>query len=183
MTQLSSQEAGRFHEDKTRLIEFGRFANRRRKGRARPEVFDFLGFTHYCGKTRDGRFLLCPEDPTEAVDPQAEGATPGDAASDAPAASRPARMAVLGAARALRLLRHLGQQPGSWLLPSSGDEGMAAGLAAAMPTAEALMGAAQRPPQGLPATVRTHTRLASTDGLIKKPSRGAGCGKAACPNL
>ena len=47
------------HEDKTRLIEFGRFANRRRKGRARPEVFDFLGFTHYCGKTRDGRFLLC----------------------------------------------------------------------------------------------------------------------------
>ena len=38
-----------------------RFAeeNRRRKGRARPEVFDFLGFTHYCGETRDGRFLLC----------------------------------------------------------------------------------------------------------------------------
>ncbi|WP_225649347.1 hypothetical protein [Bradyrhizobium australafricanum] len=49
------------HEDKTRLIEFGRFAeeNRRRKGRARPEVFDFLGFTHYCGKTRAGRFLHC----------------------------------------------------------------------------------------------------------------------------
>ena len=49
------------HEDKTRLIEFGRFAeaNRRRKGRARPEVLDFLGFTHYCDKTRDGRFLLC----------------------------------------------------------------------------------------------------------------------------
>jgi hypothetical protein len=49
------------HEDKTRLIEFGRFAeaNRRRKGRARPEMFDFLGFTHYCGKTRHGRFLLC----------------------------------------------------------------------------------------------------------------------------
>jgi RNA-directed DNA polymerase len=51
----------RLHEDKTRLIEFGRFAkeNRRRKGRERPEVFDFLGFTHFCGKTRDGRFLLC----------------------------------------------------------------------------------------------------------------------------
>ncbi|MBV8135833.1 MAG: group II intron reverse transcriptase/maturase, partial [Deltaproteobacteria bacterium] len=49
------------HEEKTRLIEFGRFTeeNRRRKGRGRPEVFDFLGFTHYCGKTRDGRFLLC----------------------------------------------------------------------------------------------------------------------------
>ena len=96
------------HEDKTRLIEFGRFANRRRKGRARPEVFDFLGFTHYCGKTRDGRFLLCPEDPTEANGPQAEGAASGDAASDAPAASRPACVAVLGAARALRLFRHFG---------------------------------------------------------------------------
>jgi hypothetical protein len=49
------------HEEKTRLIEFGQFTeeNRRRKGRGRPEVFDFLGFTHYCGKTRDGRFLLC----------------------------------------------------------------------------------------------------------------------------
>ena len=38
------------HPDKTRLIEFGRFANRRRRvrGLRRPETFDFLGFTHYC---------------------------------------------------------------------------------------------------------------------------------------
>ena len=145
MTAALAERLAKFglhlHEDKMRLIAFRRFAeaNRRRKGRARPEVFDFLGFTHYCGKTRDGRFLLCPEDPTEAVDPQAEGATPGDAASDAPAASRPACMAALGAARALRLLWHLAQQPGSWPLPSSGDEGVAARLAAAKPAAEALM--------------------------------------------
>jgi group II intron reverse transcriptase/maturase len=48
------------HEDKTRLIEFGRYAeaNRRRRGERRPEVFDFLGFTHYCGKSREGRFRL-----------------------------------------------------------------------------------------------------------------------------
>jgi RNA-directed DNA polymerase len=46
------------HPDKTRLIEFGRFAdeNRRRRGRKRPETFDFLGFTHYCGKTSKGKF-------------------------------------------------------------------------------------------------------------------------------
>ena len=55
---------GRFdldlHPDKTRLIEFGRFAqsNRRQRGLGRPETFDFLGFTHYCGQTRRGRFLL-----------------------------------------------------------------------------------------------------------------------------
>jgi RNA-directed DNA polymerase len=48
------------HEDKTRLIEFGRHADRRRKARGlgKPETFDFLGFTHVCGKTRDGRFGL-----------------------------------------------------------------------------------------------------------------------------
>lgn len=44
---------------KTRLLEFGRFArtNAERQGR-RPETFDFLGFTHYCGQTRDGRFKV-----------------------------------------------------------------------------------------------------------------------------
>jgi hypothetical protein len=48
------------HEGKTRLIEFGRHAARQRKARGlpRPETFDFLSFTHACGKTRDGRFGL-----------------------------------------------------------------------------------------------------------------------------
>jgi len=48
------------HPDKTRLIEFGRFAaeRRRRRGLGKPETFDFLGFTHICGKTRAGRFWL-----------------------------------------------------------------------------------------------------------------------------
>jgi RNA-directed DNA polymerase len=48
------------HPGKTRLIEFGRHAARRRKARrlGKPETFDFLGFTHICGKTRDGRFGL-----------------------------------------------------------------------------------------------------------------------------
>ncbi len=48
------------HEGKTRLICFGRFAEdrRRRRGQGRPETFDFLGFTHYCGRTRAGRFMV-----------------------------------------------------------------------------------------------------------------------------
>ena len=48
------------HPDKTRLIEFGRFAtaHRRARGERRPETFDFLGFTHYCRKTRNGGFGL-----------------------------------------------------------------------------------------------------------------------------
>ena len=48
------------HPDKTRLIEFGRFASerRRRRGQGRPETFDFLGFTHCCGTDRQGRFQI-----------------------------------------------------------------------------------------------------------------------------
>jgi RNA-directed DNA polymerase len=48
------------HPDKTRLIEFGRFAavNRGKKGLGKPETFNFLGFTHICGKSRRGGFLL-----------------------------------------------------------------------------------------------------------------------------
>jgi group II intron reverse transcriptase/maturase len=48
------------HPDKTRLIEFGRFADRNRRGRGdgKPESFDFLGFTHACGKTRRGKFTV-----------------------------------------------------------------------------------------------------------------------------
>ena len=43
------------HPEKTRLIEFGRFAgiNRRRRGERKPETFDFLGFTHMCSRTRE----------------------------------------------------------------------------------------------------------------------------------
>jgi RNA-directed DNA polymerase len=48
------------HAEKTRLIEFGRFAaqNRKTRGLGRPETFNFLGFTHICAKTKNGRFLL-----------------------------------------------------------------------------------------------------------------------------
>jgi len=50
----------RLSEEKTRIMEFGRFAavNRKKRGEKKPESFDFLGFTHYCGRTRDGRFAL-----------------------------------------------------------------------------------------------------------------------------
>jgi RNA-directed DNA polymerase len=49
------------HPDKTRLIEFGRHAaeHRKQRGEGKPEVFNFLGFTHICGKTRKtGRFIV-----------------------------------------------------------------------------------------------------------------------------
>jgi hypothetical protein len=58
------ERLGRFglelHPDKTRRIEFGRFAeqNRKQRGEGKPETFDFLGFSHICGKDRNGNFAV-----------------------------------------------------------------------------------------------------------------------------
>jgi RNA-directed DNA polymerase len=49
------------HPEKTRLIEFGRYARQNRSDRGdggKPETFNFLGFTHSCGKTRKGGFTV-----------------------------------------------------------------------------------------------------------------------------
>jgi RNA-directed DNA polymerase len=48
------------HPDKTRLIEFGRYAaeRRRRRGQRKPDTFDFLGFTHCCGQTYAGAYAV-----------------------------------------------------------------------------------------------------------------------------
>lgn len=59
--QARLQEFGlALHPDKTRLLEFGRFAaeQRKRRGEGKPETFDFLGFTHMCGKSRGSKFLV-----------------------------------------------------------------------------------------------------------------------------
>lgn len=47
-------------EDKTKIIPFGRFAKQeaKRKGNQKPSTFDFLGFTHYCGKSQNGKFRV-----------------------------------------------------------------------------------------------------------------------------
>jgi RNA-directed DNA polymerase len=55
-----SEYAMNLHPGKTRLIEFGRWAasNRKKRDERRPETFDFLGFTHACATTRNGKFKL-----------------------------------------------------------------------------------------------------------------------------
>jgi len=59
-----SERLGKFglelHPDKTRLLEFGPYATEdcKRHGQAKPATFDFLGFTHICGKTRSGRYTV-----------------------------------------------------------------------------------------------------------------------------
>jgi RNA-directed DNA polymerase len=60
MRERLLQHALTLHPDKTRLIEFGRFAaaNRQQRGLGKPETFNFLGFTFICGKSRRGKFLI-----------------------------------------------------------------------------------------------------------------------------
>jgi group II intron reverse transcriptase/maturase len=60
MRKRFEQFALELHGDKTRLLEFGRFAaeRRQRRGLGKPETFTFLGFIHICGKSRRGAFQL-----------------------------------------------------------------------------------------------------------------------------
>jgi RNA-directed DNA polymerase len=60
MRERLQEFALQLHPDKTRLIEFGRFAaeRRKKKGLGKPETFNFLGFTHICGRNRRGWFQI-----------------------------------------------------------------------------------------------------------------------------
>ena len=60
LRQRLAQFGLELHPEKTRLLEFGRFAakDRKRDGRGKPETFEFLGFTHICGKTFAGKFIV-----------------------------------------------------------------------------------------------------------------------------
>lgn len=57
-------------EEKTKIIEFGRFAkeNQIKRGKRKPETFNFLGLTHYCSTTQDGRFMVKVETSSKKLD-------------------------------------------------------------------------------------------------------------------
>jgi hypothetical protein len=78
------ERLGRFglelHPDKTRLIEFGRYAvaNRKERGEGKPETFNFLGFTHICGQTwKTGKIPRSTQDHPQASLCPIEGAEGG----------------------------------------------------------------------------------------------------------
>ena len=60
MRKRFEQFALELHGEKTRLLEFGRFAaaRRQRRGLGKPDTFAFLGFVFICGKSRRGAFQL-----------------------------------------------------------------------------------------------------------------------------
>ena len=114
------------HPDKSRLIEFGRFAaaNRTRRGQGRPETFSFLGFVLICGRSRQGNFLL----PGEAHRDQE-----GIAAAHAPPNPRTGTMAGAGRQRLFRLPRRTDQLAGTRRVPPPRQAPLATIAPAAQP--------------------------------------------------
>lgn len=57
------------HSEKTRILEFGPFAaeNREQRGESKPETFEFLGFTHICGYSRNGKYQLLRKTSTKRM--------------------------------------------------------------------------------------------------------------------
>ena len=93
------------HGEKTRLIRFGRFAalNRRERGEGKPETFNFLGFTHICGRSRRRWLPAETEDPARPDASAVAGDQGGVAATDAHDDRRAGRLAAAGGGWVLRL--------------------------------------------------------------------------------
>ncbi|MCS0463734.1 hypothetical protein [Rhizobium favelukesii] len=130
------------HPDKTRLIEFGRFAavDRKRRGLGKPETFAFLGFTFICGKTRKGHLPASAEDPRRPDAGEAQGHQGGPAAADALADLPTGKMAESDRRRAFCLLRGSNEHPGAHGVQISDGRPLVAIAKAAQPEGRRYVG-------------------------------------------
>jgi RNA-directed DNA polymerase len=143
--------------EKTRLIRFGRFAaqQRRQRGLGRPETFRFLGFTHYCTTTKDGRFLVLRKTISKRMAAKLREVRallmrrrhwPLEALGT---------LARERGARPSRLLRRARQHPPSGGLPSRGRATLVRSASAPRPATPPQL-AADAPPRGTMAPARPH---------------------------
>ena len=122
------------NEDKTRLLLFGKFASERRarRGLGRPETFDFLGFTHYCARGRDGQFIVKRKTQRKRMLRKLKELRRGVAAH-AHVGDRTAQVAKRGFARALCILRAAGQLALTLCLRLRGAQALAPGSCPTQP--------------------------------------------------
>jgi hypothetical protein len=124
------------HPDKTRRIEFGRYAeqNRERRGEERPETFDFLGFTHISGKNGKGYFTVKRRTIRKRMRGRLQqiAATPQ---AHARSSATHRRMAQVGRAGLLQLPRGTGEHGQSKSISSAGDPPLATNPALPQPNA------------------------------------------------
>jgi hypothetical protein len=130
--------------DKIRLIRFGRNAAKQRemRGEGEPETFDFLGFTHFCTRSRT-RGVIChrAQDHQEADASQAQGNQGGVAQAYARPHRDDRSLGEAGAARASELLRGLGQSPEPVVVLQPGEGVLAQVAQATQSESESLLGA------------------------------------------
>ena len=169
------------HEGKTRLVEFGRFAaaNRDRRGEERPETFDFLGFTHFCGVTRKGGFMVQRKTQRTRMIRKLKELRAGDEEAQA----RPGRGAEPLAGTVLRgHYAYFGITGNSASITKFhlGRRAMVAlGAAAEGAAPQASLGAVQCDPEPLSAAAATaRAQLALQMGAMGNPMEEPGAGKS-----
>ena len=155
------------HPDKTRLIEFGRYAAARRKARGdgKPETFSFLGFTHICATNRSGRFWIRRITDTKRLTAKLSKAQSRAGAPPPRPRARSGPVAGQRHQRAHELLRRARQRQGDTHLPGGSHQVLAHGAAAPQPENPAHLGTdgAPRP------TLATQSRAPCTHS----PSSGS----------
>ena len=103
----------RLHPDKTRMVEFCRPSKSKRGGSQRERSFAMLGFTHYWGRSRKGRWVVKRKTAQGPIQPSAEGNWPMVPESSALETARPAGGFEPQAEGSLCVLRHHWQLPGA----------------------------------------------------------------------
>ena len=129
------------HPEKTRLIEFGRYAAERRekRGQGKPETFNFLGFTHYCGTTRKGTFTIKRKSIAKRMRAKLQEIKQQLQATHARCGGRGRPMAAFRGPRVVQLPRGPRQHPLSERIPYPGATSLAARPPEAQPE-RALLG-------------------------------------------
>ena len=173
------------HPDKSRLIEFGRFAaaDRERRGSNKPETFDFLGFTFICGKSRKGGFLIKRKTRADRMRAKLKEVKEGLRQRMAPDHRRARPMAGAGRRGIPTLFRRADQRPRAQRLPLPDPRPMATHASAAQPPGSHEMVADGQPGARIPAQAPGSSPLAQRTFRRQTPEVGAVCGKAARTDL
>jgi RNA-directed DNA polymerase len=152
-----SKFALELHPEKTRLLEFGRYAAERRaeQGMGKPETFDFLGLTHICGRTRAGDFLLVRQTSRKRMSAKLRWVGDELMRRRHLSLKEAGPVAAARGGRLLQLPCDSHQRPGSPAVPQTGDRPLAARASAPKPDGPHRL-AAYHTPGGALATQGPH---------------------------
>ena len=173
------------HEDKTRLLKFGRFAatRRARRRQGKPETFKFLGFVFICGKTRRGAYPLSAQNAQRPHANEAAGHQGEAAPAHACQHSRTREVVAGGGERLLCVPRGAHQFQGAGIIPTTRHRHLAAHATAAQPEGQDDTQADGRHREQLAAPSSHPSPLAKRTICRQPPEVGAECVNRACSDL